>query len=123
MIYATRAMRRLAPDPKPGELVSKGDPNGPNIEQTALIDTSVQWLAHNFHTAPMPIPVFGKEGGEDFLGIPRNDIWGMHAMVPIGHRTADGGTPNRRPAEEDIFSKTWGQRVPRSVPQPLWTKD
>ncbi|MGZ0177000.1 MAG: nitroreductase family protein [Acidimicrobiales bacterium] len=140
------------------KLVSEGDPNDPNVKQTALIDTSAQWLADNLHTAPMLIFVFGKEGGEtttlpclwnlclaarseglgttittllklqrerveDLLGMPRNDIWAMHAMVPIGYPTGNWGTPNRRPAEEAVFSETWGEPVRWSVPEPLWTKD
>ena len=213
-IYTTRAMRRLAPDPIPDELlpklfdaairgpnsgntqlfrfvcvtdptmkqtmqriyrecltelnatryagaqklVAEGDPDDPTVQQTAQIDTSAQWLADNLHTAPMLIFVFGKEGGEtttfpclwnlclaaraeglgttittllklqrqrveDLLGMPSDDIWCMHGMVPIGYPTGRWGVPNRQPAEQAVFSETWGQPVSWSVPEPLWTLD
>lgn len=210
-IYTTRAMRRLAPDPIPAELlpplfdaairgpnsgntqlfrficvtdptmkstvqgiyrecltelnntryagaqkiVSEGDPNDPEVAQTAAIDKSAQWLADNLDTAPMLIFVFGKEGGEtttfpclwnlclaarsvglgttittllklqkerveDLMGMPKDSIWNMHAMVPIGYPTGNWGVPRRRPAEEAVFAETWGESVDWSVPEPLW---
>lgn len=210
-IYTTRAMRRLAPDPIPQELlpklfdaairgpnsgntqlfrficvtdpemkqtiqqiyrecltelnatkyagamktVSDGDPTDPHVKQTARIDKSAQWLADNLHTAPMLIFVFGKQGGEtttfpclwnlclaaraeglgttittllklqrerveDLLGMPRDDIWGMHGMVPIGYPTGNWGVPGRQPAEDAVFSEKWGDPVAWSVPEPLW---
>jgi len=213
-IYTTRAMRRLAPDPIPDELLPKlfdaairgpnsgntqlfrficvtdpamkqtvqgiyrecltelnatkysgaqkivqsGDPNDPEVQQTMRIDKSAQWLADNLHTAPMLIFVFGKDGGEtttfpclwnlclaaraeglgttittllklqkrrveDLLGMPRDKIWGMHGMVPIGFPTGNWGVPRRRPAEEAVFSESWGEPVSWSVPDALWPGD
>ncbi len=212
-IYTTRAMRRLAPDPIPEELlpklfdaairgpnsgntqlfrficvtdpemkqtmqqiyrecltelndtkyagaqqtVNEGDPSDPHVQQTVRIDKSAQWLADNLHVAPMLIFVFGKDGGEtttfpclwnlclaaraeglgttittllklqkqrveDLLGMPRDDIWGMHGMVPIGFPTGNWGVPNRRPAEEAVFSETWGESVNWSAPDALWPR-
>jgi len=210
-IYTTRAMRRLAPDPIPEELLPKlfdaairgpnsgntqlfrfvcvtdpdmkqtvqviyrecltelnatkysgsqhvvkqGDSADPAVQQTVRIDKSAQWLADNLHHAPMLIFVFGKDGGEtttfpclwnlclaaraeglgttittllklqkqrveDLLGMPRDKIWGMHGMVPIGFPTGNWGVPNRRPAEEAVFAETWGEPVSWSVPNALW---
>lgn len=210
-IYTTRAMRRLAPDPVPHEVLPKlfdaairgpnsgntqlfrflcvedpemkqtiqtiyrecltelnntryagaqnvvkqGDPNDPKVQQTVRIDKSSQWLADNLHHAPMLIFVFGKDGGEtttfpclwnlclaaraeglgttittllklqkqrveDLLGMPRDQVWGMHGMVPIGYPTGRWGVPQRRPAEEAVFMERWGEPPKWSVPEPLW---
>ena len=210
-IYTTRAMRRVASDPIPPELLPKlfdaairgpnsgntqlfrflcvsdpdmkqtiqkiyrecltelnqtrysnvsktldeGDPDDPAVQQVMKINASSQYLADNLHVAPMLIFVFGKDGGEtttfpclwnlclaaraeglgttittllklqkqrveDLLGMPRDEIWGMHGMVPIGFPTGTWGVPNRQPAEQAVFSETWGAPVSWSVPEPLW---
>lgn len=210
-IYTTRAMRRLAPDPIPEDVlpklfdaairgpnsgntqlfrfvcvtepdmkqtiqqiyrecltelnetryagaqkvVNEGNPDDPEVQQTIRIDKSSQWLADNLHTAPMLIFVFGKDGGEtttfpclwnlclaarseglgttittllklqkqrveDLLGMPRDSIWGMHGMVPIGYPTGTWGVPRRQPAEEAVYSETWGAPVSWNAPEPLW---
>jgi len=61
-----------------------------------------------------------KQRVEDLLGMPRDKIWGMHGMVPIGFPTGNWGVPNRRPAEEAVFAETWGEPVSWSVPNALW---
>jgi len=61
-----------------------------------------------------------KERVEGLLGMPKDSIWNMHAMVPIGYPIGRWGVPNRRPAEEAVFSETWGQPVDWEVPKPLW---
>lgn len=61
-----------------------------------------------------------KQRVEDLLGMPSDSIWGMHGMVPIGYPTGNWGVPRRRPAEEAVFSETWGEPVSWSVPEPLW---
>ncbi|NNE72600.1 MAG: nitroreductase family protein [Acidimicrobiales bacterium] len=60
---------------------------------------------------------------EDLMGMPRDSVWTMHGMVPIGFPTGRWGVPRRQPAEEAVFSETWGQAVDWSVPEPLWTPD
>jgi len=62
-----------------------------------------------------------KERVEDLLGMPSDSIWNMHAMIPIGYPTGRWGVPSRRPAEEAVFSETWGAAVDWSVPEPLWS--
>jgi len=62
-----------------------------------------------------------KERVEDLLGMPRDTIWGMHGMVPIGYPTGTWGVPNRRPAEEAVFAETWGAPVTWAAPEPLWS--
>ncbi len=63
-----------------------------------------------------------KQRVEDLLGVPRDSIWNMHAMVPIGYPMGRWGIPPRRPAEEAVFAETWGEPVPWSVPEPLWNE-
>lgn len=57
---------------------------------------------------------------ETLMGMPHDSIWNMHAMVPIGYPTGRWGVPTRRPAEEAVFSETWGEPVDWSVSEPLW---
>ena len=64
-----------------------------------------------------------KERVEDLLGMPKDDIWNMHAMIPIGYPTGRWGVPRRRPAQEAVFSETWGRTVDWSVDEPLWSTD
>lgn len=61
-----------------------------------------------------------KRRVEDLLGMPQESIWGMHGMVPIGYPTGTWGVPRRRPAEEAVYSETWGAPVSWNVPEPLW---
>lgn len=212
VIYTTRAMRRLSPDPIPEELLPKlfdaairgpnsgntqlfrflcvtdpamkkmiqgiyrecldelnatqyasaqdtiatGDPDDPEVQQTMRVDKSAQWLANNLDVAPMLIFVFGKPGGEtttypclwnlclaarseglgtaitsllklqkerveDLLGMPRDDVWNMHGMIPIGYPTGKWGVPRRRPAHEAVYVDTWGQAPEWTADDPLWT--
>ena len=62
-----------------------------------------------------------KERVEDLLGMPRGDVWNMHAMIPIGYPMGRWGIPNRRPAEEAVFAERWGNPVGWTVPEPLFT--
>lgn len=52
-----------------------------------------------------------KQRVEDLLEMPRDSIWNMHAMIPIGYPTGKWGVPTRRPAEEAVYSETWGAPV------------
>ncbi len=61
-----------------------------------------------------------KQRVEDLMKMPRDSIWNMHAMIPIGFPTGKWGVPNRQPAEEAVFSESWGEPVGWSVPEPLW---
>lgn len=61
-----------------------------------------------------------KQRVEDLMGMPRDDIWHMHAMIPIGYPTGRWGVPGRQPAEQAVYAETWGQPVDWSVPDPLW---
>ena len=64
-----------------------------------------------------------KQRVEDLLGMPRDDIWHMHGMVPIGYPQGRWGVPTRRPAEEAVFSEQWGEPVDWTIPEPLWSPD
>jgi nitroreductase len=62
-----------------------------------------------------------KQRVEDLLEMPRDSVWNMHAMVPIGYPTGRWGVPRRQPADTAVFSETWGQPVDWSAPEPLWS--
>jgi len=75
---------------------------------------------HGLGTTVTTLLKVKKEKAEDLVGMPRDSIWNMHAMIPIGYPTGNWGVPRRRPAEEAVFSETWGEPVSWSVPEPLW---
>ena len=213
-IYTTRAMRRLAPDPVPDEIVARlfdaavrgpsggneqrfrfltvtdpatkteiqkiyheclaelhatryahtqeqlatGDPEDPEVRQIARTDASARWLADHLHEAPLLIFVFGKPGGEtttfpclwnlclaaraeglgtaittllkiqkqrveELLGLPDDDVWHMHGMVPLGYPLGRWGLAARRPAHESVYGERWGDPVAWRVDEPLWRPD
>ncbi len=76
--------------------------------------------AEGLGTAITTLLKLDKQKVEDLLGMPRDDVWNMHALIPIGYPTGKWGVPSRRPAEEAVFTETWGQSVDWEVPQPLW---
>jgi len=78
--------------------------------------------AEGLGTAITTLLKLQKQTVEDLLGMPRDDVWNMHGMIPIGYPTGRWGVPNRRPAEEAVFSETWGQPVDWSAPEPLWSE-
>lgn len=77
---------------------------------------------HGLGTTITTLLKLQKEKVEDLVGMPRDSIWNMHAMVPIGYPTGRWGVPRRRPAEEAVFSETWGEPVTWTVPEPLWSR-
>lgn len=64
-----------------------------------------------------------KETVEDLLGMPKDSVWNMHGMIPIGYPTGKWGVPGRQPAQTAVFSETWGQPVSWTADEPLWTMD
>jgi nitroreductase len=64
-----------------------------------------------------------KQEVEDILGMPQDDIWHMHAMIPVGYPTGKWGLARRKPAHRFVYSETWGQPVAWEVPEPLWEPD
>lgn len=61
-----------------------------------------------------------KREVEELLGMP-DGFWHMHAMIPMGYPTGRWGLAERRPAEEVVFSETWGRPVTWSA-QPNWVE-
>ncbi len=76
--------------------------------------------AEGLGTAITTLLKLDKQKVEDLLGMPRDDVWNMHALVPIGYPTGKWGVPNRKPAEQAVFTESWGQPVNWQVPKPLW---
>jgi hypothetical protein len=61
-----------------------------------------------------------KQRVEDLLGMPRDSVWNMHAMIPIGYPTGTWGVPKRQPAHEAVFAEHWGVPVAWTANEPLW---
>ena len=51
-----------------------------------------------------------KREVEEVLGMPEG-FWHMHAMIPIGYPTGRWGLAERQPAQEFVYSETWGAPV------------
>jgi nitroreductase len=64
-----------------------------------------------------------KQRVEDLLGMPRDSIWNMHAMIPIGYPTGTWGVPKRQPAQTAVFAERWGEPVTWIANEPLWSMD
>ena len=60
---------------------------------------------------------------EDLLGMPKDDVWTMHGMIPVGYPTGKWGLAKRKPAHLSVYSETWGTSVDWEVPEPLWEPD
>ena len=83
--------------------IAHGDPDDPNVRQSARIDKSSQWLGDNVHLAPMLIFVFGKAGGEN-----------NHVPLPlelVSGRPSRGARHGSDHAVE--VAKATGRRSPR----------
>ncbi len=77
--------------------------------------------AEGFGTTITTLLKHRKREIEALLGVPDDDVWHMHAMVPIGYPLGRWGVPKRRPAEEAVFAESWGRPVDWTVPAPLWS--
>lgn len=51
-----------------------------------------------------------KREVEEVLGMPEG-FWHMHAMIPIGYPTGRWGRAERQPAQDFVYSETWGEPV------------
>jgi nitroreductase len=60
---------------------------------------------------------------EDILGVPKDNVWHMHGMIPVGYPTGRWGLAKRKPAHLSVFSESWDNPVAWEVPEPLWQPD
>ncbi len=97
-----------------------GKPGGETTTFPCLWNLCLAARAEGLGTAITTLLKIQKERVEDLLGVPRDTVWNMHGMVPIGYPTGNWGIPRRQPAEDAVFAETWGQPVTWSVPEPLW---
>ena len=51
-----------------------------------------------------------KREVEELLAMPEG-FWHMHAMIPIGYPTGRWGRAERQPAQDFVYSETWGEPV------------
>jgi nitroreductase len=58
----------------------------------------------------------------DILGVPKDDGWYMHGVVPMGYPTGKWGVGPRKPVHEVAARNGWQGDLGFTVPEPLWSK-
>jgi nitroreductase len=99
-----------------------GKPGGETTTFPCLWNLCLAARAEGFGTTITTLLKHHRDEVEALLGAPRDGVWTMHAMVPIGYPLGRWGVPTRRPAEEAVFAERWGEPVGWSVPDPLWPR-
>jgi nitroreductase len=61
----------------------------------------------------------GAEAAE-LLGVPQDDGWHMHAVVPMGYPRGRWGVGERMPVDAVAARNSWQGELGFSVPEPLW---
>jgi nitroreductase len=56
----------------------------------------------------------------EVLGVPADEGWYMHGVVPMGYPLGRWGVAPRRPVHEVAGRNTWDGEVGFTVPEPLW---
>ncbi len=56
----------------------------------------------------------------EVLGVPADEGWFMHGVVPMGYPLGRWGVAPRRPAHEVAGRNTWDGDLGFTVPEPLW---
>ncbi len=100
-----------------------GKPGGETTTFPCLWNLCLAARAEGLGTAITTLLKIRREEVEALLGAPRDGVWTMHGMVPIGYPLGNWGVARRRPAEEAVFAERWDEPVQWSVPDPLWPAD
>jgi nitroreductase len=58
----------------------------------------------------------------EILGVPKDDGWYMHGVVPMGYPTGKWGVGARKPVHEVAGRNSWLGDLGFKVPEPLWPK-
>jgi hypothetical protein len=58
----------------------------------------------------------------DILGVPEDEGWYMHGVVPMGYPLGKWGIGTRKPVHEVAARNSWQGDVGFTVPEPLWPK-
>jgi nitroreductase len=56
----------------------------------------------------------------DILGVPKDDGWTMHGVVPMGYPLGKWGVGARKPVHEVAARNSWQGDLGFTVPEPLW---
>jgi nitroreductase len=97
-----------------------GKPGGETTTFPCLWNLCLAARAEGLGTVITTLLKLQKQRVEDLLGMPRDSIWNMHAMVPIGYPTGTWGVPKRQPAQTAVFAERWGEPVAWTANEPLW---
>jgi nitroreductase len=58
----------------------------------------------------------------DILGVPKDDGWYLHGVVPMGYPLGKWGIGARKPVHEVAARNSWQGDLGFTVPEPLWPK-
>ena len=64
---------------------------------------------------------FAADEAFEVLGVPHDEGWVMHGLVPMGYPTGRWGVAPRRPVHEVAARNTWDGDLGFTVDEPLWT--
>lgn len=56
----------------------------------------------------------------EILGVPKDEGWQMHGVVPMGYPTGRWGVAPRTPVDEVAARNSWDGALGFTVPEPLW---
>jgi nitroreductase len=56
----------------------------------------------------------------DILGVPKDEGWYLHGVVPMGYPTGRWGVAPRKPVHEVAARNGWNGDLGFSVPEPMW---
>jgi nitroreductase len=56
----------------------------------------------------------------EILGVPKDEGWYMHGVVPMGYPTGRWGVAPRTPVDEVAARNSWNGDLGFTVPEPLW---
>ncbi len=56
----------------------------------------------------------------ELLGVPTDEGWVLHGVVPMGYPTGRWGVPSRTPVHEVAGRNSWSGDLGFTVPVPLW---
>ena len=58
----------------------------------------------------------------DILGVPKDEGWHLHGVIPMGYPTGKWGVGARAPVHEVAARNSWQGDLGFTVPEPLWKK-
>jgi nitroreductase len=84
---------------------------------SAMLAARAEGIGSTFTTI---LAHFHGDEAAEILGVPKDDGWRMHAVVPMGYPTGKWGVGQRQPVEDVAARNSWQGELGFTVPQPLW---